>query len=512
MQITLEQTLKNLANEAVANRNLIVGAFVAINLCFLAIGLIWPKSFVSSTTIVATEKNIIQPLMQGAAVPTDAVDRARLAREVIYGRKVMTQILEHGGWMAGNPSPIEQEQIIERLKKQTDISNVGQNIIKLQYKDDDAERAHRVASKFAELFVQESTNTKSAESKAAFEFIDAQVKEYHAKLANAEEQLKEFRTANIDSRPGTAAEIGTRIGALQNTLEATGVALKEAKIKQASLEKQLSGEAESTAVFSREGQYRTRIAELQGRLDTLRLSYQESYPDVVRLKHQIDDLKEAIVTERRTREAARASGQTPSDETLSLNPLYQQLKRDLSTTKVEVDTLKTRLDETHRLLETERERARRVHGGEATVAELTRDYEVNRDIYQDLIRRRENARVSMNLDVEQQGLTFKIHEPALLPLQPSGLRFLHFAIGGLVLGLAIPFGLLYGVQQIDPRIRFERVVSEKLGISVLGNIPHLTTREETTALGASINTLTWVLLANGAIFIAIVIARMARWI
>lgn len=512
MQISLEQTLKNLANEAVANRSLIVGAFIAINLCFLAMGLVWPKSFVSHTTIVATEKNIIQPLMQGAAVPTDAVDRARLAREVIYGRKVLTQVLEHGGWLVGNPSPIEQEQLMERLKKQTDISNVGQNIIKLQYKDDNAERAHRVAAKFAELFVLESTTTKSAESKAAFEFIDTQVKEYHAKLANAEEQLKEFRTANIDSRPGTAAEIGTRIGTLQNTLEATSVALKEAKIKQSALERQLSGEAESTAVFSREGQYRTRIAELQGQLDTLRLSYQETYPDVVRVKHQIDDLKEAIVVDRRTREAARASGQVPSDESLSLNPLYQQLKRDLSTTKVEVETLKTRLDETHRLLETERERARRVHGGEATVAELTRDYEVNRDIYQDLIRRRENARVSMNLDVEHQGLTFKIHEPAILPLQPSGLRFLHFAVGGLMLGLAIPFGLLYGVQQIDPRIRFEGIVSEKLGISVLGSIPHLTTREEATAMGASINTLAWVLMGNAAIFIAIVIARMAKWV
>lgn len=512
MQIAVEKIVRNLLNEAVVHRKWMIGAFVTINMLFLAIGLVWPKSYIASTTILATEKNIIQPLMQGAAVATDAVDRAKLAREVIYGRKVMNQILQDAGWLADNPSPVEQERIIERLTKQTEISNVGQNIIKIQYKDDNAERAYRTTQRLADLFLQESSTTKSAESKAAFDFIDAQVQEYHAKLANAEEQLKIFRTDNIDSRPGTAAEIGTRISTLQNTLEQTLVALKEAKIKQISIEKQLSGEAESTVAFSREGQYRTRIAELQSQLDTLRLSYQENYPDVVRIKHQIDDLKENIVTERRNREAARSAGQAPSDETLSLNPLYQQLKRDLSTTKVEIDTLKTRLDETNRLLETERTRARKVHGGEATVAELTRDYEVNRDIYQDLIRRRENARVSMNLDVEQQGLTFRIHEPAILPLQPSGLRFLHFALGGLFLGLIAPFGALYGIQQVDPRIRFDSILSEKIGVPVIGNIPHLATRDEIQVMDRSLSVLLRVLAVNGAVFIAVVVARMAKWI
>ena len=48
----------------------------------------------------------------------------------------------------------------------------------------------------------------------------------------------------------------------------------------------------------------------------------------------------------------------------------------------------------------ELDRSRRIAASESALAELTRDYEVNRDIYQDLLKRRENARVSMNLDAE----------------------------------------------------------------------------------------------------------------
>ena len=65
-------------------------------------------------------------------------------------------------------------------------------------------------------------------------------------------------------------------------------------------------------------------------------------------------------------------------------------------------------------------RSRRIAASESALAELTRDYEVNRDIYQDLLKRRENARVSMNLDRASRGLTFRIQDPATMPLRPTG--------------------------------------------------------------------------------------------
>ena len=112
------------------------------------------------------------------------------------------------------------------------------------------------------------------------------------------------------------------------------------------------------------------------------------------------------------------------------------LRSELSRVRSDMSALRARVSETETLLQGELDRGRRVADSEAKLAELTRDYEVNRDIYQDLLRRRENARVSMSLDSEHRGLTFRIQEPAALPLQPSGLRFLHFSLAGLALGAA----------------------------------------------------------------------------
>lgn len=482
MAVAQELLVRNLVVETYRHRGLVVAGFVVFSVVGAILGLTLAKSYTSSTTIFVEDKNIIQPLMQGAAVATNVTDRANIAKEILFGNKIMSQILEDAGWTQNNPSDVEKEKIAEAIKKRTSVLSTGPKLIKIEYRDVNPQRAFLTAQKYAELFLSESVRNQSKESFEAYAFIDAQVNEYHTKLTETEQKLKDLRSTNVDARPGTEAEIAGRINALQATIEKTALEIKEAQIKQTSTEKQLSGEAGIAVSMTREGQYMGRISELQAQLDVLRLSYHETYPDVVRVKHQIEDLKESIAAEQQRREAgnqeARKNDQAYVDENVRVNPLYTQLKRELFETKTKIETLTIRLNETKNLLQTELNRARRVHAGEAMLTEFTRDYEVNRDIYQDLLRRRENARVSKNLNRDQQGLTFKIHEPATLPLRPSGLGFMHYMLGGLILGTLVPAGLIFSLQQIDPRVRFPALVSERLKIPVLATVPHLTSAAE----------------------------------
>jgi len=130
------------------------------------------------------------------------------------------------------------------------------------------------------------------------------------------------------------------------------------------------------------------------------------------------------------------------------------------------------------MLQSELERSNRIANSENVTSELTRDYNVNRDVYQDLLKRRENARVSMNLDAKQQGLTFLIQNPAMMPLNPSGLRFMHFGLGGIVLSLAIPLGLLFGIARLDPRVRSSTQLERSTGLMVLATVPFYPTPQD----------------------------------
>src|SRR5882762_11888339 len=319
-----EQIAKALVAESFHSRRLVVAIFVIVNAVTLTGGWLWPKGYTASTSILVDERTIIQPLMAGAAVATDALDRSKNAREVIFGRRIMDLVLEYGGWLQTQPSVEEREFIIEEIKKRTVISTVGKNILRIEYRDVDPERAFRVTGKFAELFMQESIAAKAAESGAAFAFIEKQTQEYQDKLTRTEEELKELRSSTLDVRSGSEGEVTTRLNDLYRRIDAAAQELREAEVKEASLERQVSGEAESTAAISRESQYRARIGELQSRLDTLRLSYHDTHPDIVQLKNQIQDLTEGIEAERGRREQMKRTGRLEADQSTLNNPIYQQ--------------------------------------------------------------------------------------------------------------------------------------------------------------------------------------------
>jgi polysaccharide chain length determinant protein (PEP-CTERM system associated) len=441
-------------------------------------------------------------------VATDVTDRARMAREVIQGRKIMNQILEYAGWAKNNLTPEEHDNIIRKLTKKTTVTNNGKDIIRIEYSDDNPERAFKTTQKLAELFIAETLSSKSAESQSAYDFINKQTEAYHEKLTKAEQQLKDFRTANLDARPGSDADIGARLTQLQTRIQQATQDLKEAEVRKVSLEQQLSGEAEVASTLSREGQFRSRIAELQSKLETLRLSYHDTYPDVVQVRHQIEDLNQAIVEDQQTRAAAKASGRVVLNEGVINNPLYQQLKQELSQTKLNIEMLNARITEAKRSLGQELDLGKRVHGGEAELSELTRDYQVNRDIYQDLLKRRENARVSMNLDMDTQGLAIRIQEPPQLPLHPSGLRLLHFLIAGLVLGIALPLGMLFTRVYLDPRIRSGTLISEKRKLPLLAVIPQMWAPSEMQTLSREVE---WLSIAVGGATLVVAATGVLRY-
>jgi uncharacterized protein involved in exopolysaccharide biosynthesis len=171
--------------------------------------------------------------------------------------------------------------------------------------------------------------------------------------------------------------------------------------------------------------------------------------------------------QRRTRPGAAP----PDASEVRMNPMYQELRSQLAQTRREIAAIQSRMSASEGLLDSEFGRTRRIAASESELAELTRDYEVNRDIYQDMLRRRENARVSMELDRERRGLTMRIQDPAQMPLRPSGLRFMHFALGGLLAAMAVPLGLLFLLVRFDPRVRSPRQLESRGTYALLSVVP-----------------------------------------
>ena len=444
--------------------------FAAIATLTFVFGIfVLPKQYEVSVTILAQESDIITPLLEGRAVPTGVTDRAGMARPIIYSRKVLSEIIEIGGWNeAGNLTPVQKDRLMEEIQGRTLVTSPRPDLVQITYHDTDPERAYRVTDAMGSLFIQETLSTKERESRQAYEFIDTQVQLYQRKLVEAENNLQQYRVRNEDAQPGSAIDANSRISALRNQVEQTRMALLEQQSRVASIAAQLSGESAVTTVQTREMLHRARVIELQAELDRLLLTFTDRHPDVVRTRHQMEDAQRQLEQEQ-ARAAAGASTRDSVDS--QLNPLYEELRSQLSEAQREVAATRSRMGSSESLLNDELGRSRRIAAQEGALAALTRDYEVNRDIYQDMLRRRENARVSMGLDQENRGLTLRVQDPPTIPLRPIGLRFMHIAAAGLLAAVAVPLGLLWLLVRFDPRVRSPQLIESTSRYPLLATIP-----------------------------------------
>lgn len=485
-----EHIFRMLLAEIFARRNFVLVLFVIISLICLYLGTVWPKKYTSTSIIQIDNSNILQPLMRGAAETTDTIDKVANAREIIFGEKIMDQLLQSTDLIQSDSNDVEVERLKRSIKQNVTVSGIGDNLLKIAYWSDDSDKSYLIVKNLAELFIAEGEQAKVNESQSAFSFIEKQVNEYLQKLTDIEEGLKDFRSKFPEMRPELEQQVAQRITRLQQEIEEATLLLSEASTRKASMTKQLSGEAAILISQSRESQHRQKITELTASLEALRLEYKETYPDIVSLKQQISETKrvmtEEIDSRNRFKDQYEKTGRIYIDESTLNNPLFQQLRSSLSTIETEIVTLSTRIKELNYLLSLEYEKSKKIQRGVVMRSNLTRNYSVNQEIYQDLLRRLENARVSRNLDLDQKGLTYKLLEPAKVALLPTGMRFIHFLMMGIGLGILIPVGLVYLLIELDTRVRFAKTIEEELGIPVLAEIDAITNSSDSAKISKSL--------------------------
>lgn len=451
--------------------------FAAVTCVLVAAGFLWPKQYESSAVIVADEQNIIQPLLAGQAEVTrpDQVDQLNLVRDRLNSNNILEQVLLDAKLVDDVKDKYKVQPLLRGIQSGIMITSTGRNSFKIGYRAKDPAQAYLLASTISDVFIRDSARSKRRESGEAFTFIDTQVKMYKEQLQAAEQKLKDFRSAN----PQGGEAGSTRLNDLRGTIENLSLDLQVARAKRDELRNQISRESQYIAQSYRANVYREALTQAQSRLDTLRLSYQETYPDIVALKQQIEDMQKSI-------SQVESEPASTSSQGAAANPVYQKIKSDLSEVEVSVRTLELRLNSSRRSLEEELGHSKQGAEYQAQLAELTRDYNVNQQIYENMLERKERARLSMALDIQGQGLNYKIKEPPVFPTAPVGLRFVHFFLAAPILGLLLPLGLLVAYIQLDPRIRFVENMQAALppSVATLAVIPHVSTSHERRMLKA----------------------------
>ncbi len=464
---TIVEYVRAAFRELVERKFTVALTFFAISFMVMLVGLMLPVSYQTSTTIFADNQNILKPLLDDQVEVSKLQDRTNLVRDVLQSPRILDEVVTQV--YGESLDPMERQSRINRIRNHIEVNGLGASHVRIGYSDSSAESAFTVLSQLTDTFIADRSNTKRNESREAFEFIDNQVVAYKSQLVDAEAKLKQFNAESFDGRD---RDVDASISRIRMDLEELGLSIEESQAIVVSLRSQLASESSVGSQKFRSDIYRERLGELLTRKDTLLRSVTEAHPDVVNLNAQISDMEVAIL-EAENSESSEAAGDS---QQLSVNPIYIDLRTKLSQAEVQLQGLRRRYASKEKLLDQEYERRVRIAAREAQLAELNRDYDVTKGIYEDMLARKEKARLSMTLSLEGQGVVYRIQEPVVYPLAPQGLVFSHFVVLGPILALMFIFGVAVLYFFLDSRYRFERSLESFVApIAILAVVPHVRT-------------------------------------
>jgi len=448
--------------------------FALLSFLVLGAGFIWPYKYKAEVVIFVDDQNIIRPLMEGSAITTKVSDQISSARQTLSNREALMNIATDSSIYGPGASGVDQAGLEARvaiLRANLEVNRVGGSYFSIGYKSESPIEAFRISQRLGQLFISESSQRKRVESRSAYDFIDKQVKGYERQLAEVEQRLQNFLSEN---KEGTEQDARSRMNGLKSQLELSELERTELQARAESLLGQLNNIDPTLRQGRTADAFQQRINDMESKLDDLRLRYLDTYPDIVILKEQIAEL-------RKQRERAVEQGES-ADQSVSgqeiVNPIYQDIRSSLSKARADLQTMTTRIQSLRQLIAEQEQRMDRIQENKTQYSDITRDINVNTQIYNDLLKRRERARVSMHLDIEGQGLNYEIYESAQFPTAPYDMKFSTFALAGLFLGALAPFGAIAGFLQIDPRVRARQQLEEGIGLPVLAEIPPVRTPYE----------------------------------
>jgi polysaccharide chain length determinant protein (PEP-CTERM system associated) len=424
-----------------------------------------PSTYTAKAEVYVDRDTVLRPLLQGITVGTDVSNDVRAVQSALLSGPNLERVARETGLASRPKTAEEHDRMINGLARKVSLAASGDGIYTITYSDKDRLMARRVVSTLLNAFVQDSLGLKNADSSSAQQFLLAQIKDYEGRLRTAEEKLAEFKRTNVGQMPGQQGDYYTRLQTSLEQLETLHAKQKELEDRRNEIARQIEGEEPTFGIVASNsttgpaGPYDAKIAELTAKLEQLRIEYTDKHPEVIATEETIARLKEE--QKKVVPKAAVASALADPDPgkralaTLDMNPVYQNMKIALSQADADLAQMRGQAA----TLEVE-----------AQLAQLNRDYEVNRAQYTQLVQRLESARISQQADQSTDKVKFRVVQPPSVPLNPSSPNrpMLVTIIFLSSLGASLAVG--YVMAQLKPafasREQFERIT----GIPVISSI------------------------------------------
>ncbi|MGD9614497.1 MAG: XrtA system polysaccharide chain length determinant [Alphaproteobacteria bacterium] len=441
-----------------------------------------PPKYESSARVYVSADQYLTPLLKGLATEVDPRRQVEFLQRTLLSRPNLEQVIHISRLdisPLGRLSDVQREGKLLEVANNISLTSQGPNLVKITYWNSDPEVAKEVVQALLTVFAETTTGGNRRDMENAKRFLDQQIETYAAQLRAAEQRRAEFHEKYLQLLPGVDGAV-SHLESGRGTVARLKLELQDARAKRDSVKAELDATPKFLSVDSNAPQViiagkpvgvRGRLEEARARLDELSLRFTAAHPDMIALRRQIARLEAEV-----KKEPADAAGATdPSSggrKTQIANSVYERVKLSLVDAEMTLASAQRRLEQAQAEQEVLEQKARAMPGVQAQAQDLDRDYAVKKKNFDELLARREQARIAEAADTTADKIQFRVIDPPQVPVIPAAPNQPILLSGVLVMAMgaagALPF-LLFTFDRSYTTVTALRA----LGVPVLGSVSHL---------------------------------------
>lgn len=328
-----------------------------------------------------------------------------------------------------NPAAATKQDIstdLSALRNRIRIDGNGEDgFYNIGYSASDPVKAYTVVQLVLDKFISANVSRSTQEIGRAATFLDKQIADYSAKLAVSNRAMLDFRRKHPEvvntGSPGMTSDAAAEVASARSAYEAA-----------------LAGGGPR-----RENPMDGQIASARQRLATLKLQYTDRYPDVVAAQRELDALIAANA-------AAPAAAPAVSESAYVARARSRLAAAQDRLRRAEQGPAASQLD--------------------AEWADLRKSNELLRNNYEQMLSRREAARMSQSIYSDKNSGKYQVTSPPVMPIRPSGPDRKLFLIMAAAVALGGGIAAAYLLGAINGIFVAPRELEEAFGLPVAGTV------------------------------------------
>jgi polysaccharide biosynthesis transport protein len=406
-----------------------------------------PKKY-EAQSIVFIEKNVISELVKGITVTPSKDDSIKVLKYAITSRTLLLEVISDLDLGASRAkTDAAREELIRTFQKNIDVKVKDNNLFIISFTDSNPRVARDFVNTLVQRYIEENLSAKREESYGATKFLTEQIGTVKQKLTEAETDLNKFKAEkggviNVDE-----AKLFEEINLAQQKLY-------DLQLRRRQLEG-LKPVARMAA-----DPLQARLAFLQKHLEELRVEYTESYPEVIKVKSDIETVQSQMAARHGTVSAL------PDSEEAG------KVQAELSAVKMSEASLQRYIAMNQALL-------KGIPTAKAGLEKLEMEKQSRKELFDKLLSRQGQPEMSQQMEVQDKTTTFRIIDPAVTPTFPASPDRVKIILLGILAGLAAGIGFALLLDNLDHSVKSIDAL-KKFGAPVLATISTIQDPQEVT--------------------------------